>query len=107
MTENTSERTAEEEARILRRVVRRENRKQLKKGETIRVEGRLNGIRQSGIVTLTLLEIPQPDSMFAEDISELTNLALRHAHERCERLRYKKVLGVHFDGKVWSAKLEF
>lgn len=96
----------ERELRVLRRVFASKNTKAAKNLALVRVEGRISGIQPKGRVTLTLHEIPHPDSPFATDIADIMSVALRHAEERRERLGYSKLLGVFFDGKAWQAKLE-
>jgi hypothetical protein len=90
---------------VLRRVVTKAHKRD-SKTDTVRVEARMKGILPNGTVTMVLHEIPPPESSFAKDVSTLVDIALRHAGERCERLGYKKVLGVRCDGKQWEAKLE-
>lgn len=99
------ERSAQDEVRILRRVFNKENRKNVK-NDVVHVDARLNGLKTTVTVTTRLLEIPQPDTSFATDMEDLVKLAQKHAYERCERLGYTRVLGVYFDGKTWSAKLQ-
>lgn len=99
------DRTESEELQVLRRVMTKAHKK-VSKHDAVRVEARMKGIKPDGTVTLVLQEIPPPDTAFAKDIAALVDVALRHAHERCERLGYKKVLGVRCDGKQWEAKLE-
>lgn len=72
----------------------------------VKVEARVKGIFPSAMVTLILDEVPVPETVFSRDVAPLVDISIRHAKERCERLGYKKVLGVRFDGKQWEAKFE-
>ena len=102
------ERTEQEELRILRRVIAQKQRKTHKGNPVNRVEAVPNAIAiGTAKVTLVLVGVPVPDSAFAQEIMTQLSIAQRHAQELCERLGYRKVNEIRFNGKLWEAKLEF
>lgn len=103
----TLERSEQEELRILRRAQTMKSKKENKDTNDVRsVAVHEKGVGAEVIVTLILYEVAAPDSSIATDTMRLVEVARRHAKERCERLGYKKVEGVYFDGKLWQAKLK-
>jgi hypothetical protein len=101
------ERSEQEELRILRRVQTIKSKKKNKDTNDVHsVAVYEKGINAEVIVTIILHEVAPLDSSIASDAVKLVETARRHAKERCERLGYKKVVGVYFNGESWQAKLK-
>ena len=99
------ERTEQEELRILRRVMAHKQAKSSKK-PIVRVESKMNGLMMNYIVTIILYEVPSPESILPDNITEITSLAIRRAQEHATKLGYSQVLGVRYNGKAWEARLK-
>ncbi|MFD1676073.1 hypothetical protein [Alicyclobacillus fodiniaquatilis] len=101
-----SDRSLEDEVRILRRVIARKMSKVIDGELIVRVQGKTSGINAETHIELRLLEMPPPDSVIPEELTEFTILALQSAERKREQLGYKKVVGVDFDSKSWKAKFQ-